>query len=436
MRHRGAISRRSLLKGAAGAAIGFPTIVRSSALGADGAVAPSNRITVGCIGVGGMGTYDMKMMLGLPDVQVVAVCDPKREMREQARKLVNDQYKNDSCAALNDFRELVARRDIDVVQVATVDQWHVPCALAAVRAGKDVYVEKPLGMSMQEITTLRDACHRYGRIFQFGTQQRSMPQFRRACELVLNGRIGKLQTIKVSAPVGQEQRTGDLTYVPAPVPDGFDYEMWLGPAPWAPYTPKRCVSPYWFHISDYSLGYIGGWGIHHVDIAQWGNGTQLGGPTEVEASGVFPASDSLCDNPLNWDAKLKYATGVVMHFTSDGGPNAHGIRFEGTNGWIHVDRGRIIANPQSVLAEQIGSEEIHLPASTNHQRNLIDCVKTRGQPVSNIDVAVRSDTICHLTWLACSLGRKLKWDPAREQFVNDPQANARLTRVMRSPWRL
>jgi len=421
---------------AAGAAAAFPHVVPSSALGKGGAVAPGNRITVGCIGVGGMGTHDMNMMLALPDVQVVAVCDPKKPQRDAARQRVNAHYDKDVCAAYNDFRELVARDDIDVVQVASTDQWHVLHALAAVRSGKDVYVEKPLGLSLREILTLRDACHRYGRLFQFGTQQRSMPQFRQACELVRNGRIGSLHTIKVSAPAGFPERTKEETYAPAPVPDGFDYEMWLGPAPWAPYTPKRVISPHWFHISDYSLGYIAGWGIHHIDIAQWGNGTELSGPVEIEGSGVFPSNDGLCDNPLNWDVRMKYANGVNMHFTSDGGPNTHGIRFEGTKGWIHVDRGRIIAEPASLLQEKLEPGEIHLPVSTNHQRNLIDCVKTRRQPICNIDIAVRSDTVCHLGWLALHLGRKLRWDPAKEVFVDDPEANARMTRVMRSPWHL
>jgi predicted dehydrogenase len=433
------VSRREFLRyagGAAGAAAAFPHVVPSSALGKSGTTAPSNRVTVGCIGVGGMGTADMNLMLALPDVQVVAVCDPKKPQRDAARQRANAHYGKDVCAAYNDFRELVARDDIDVVQVASTDHWHVLHALAAVRSGKDVYVEKPLGLSIQEILTLRDACHRYGRLFQFGTQQRSMPQFRQACELVRNGRIGKLHTIKVSAPAGFAERTKEATYTPAPVPDGFDYEMWLGPAPWAPYTPKRVISPHWFHISDYSLGYIAGWGIHHVDIAQWGNGTDLSGPVEIEGSGVFPSNDGVCDNPLNWDVRMKYANGVSMHFTSDGGPNTHGIRFEGTQGWVHVDRSRIVAEPASLLQEKIGSGEIHLPVSTNHQRNLIDSVKSRKDPICNIDVAVRSDTVCHLGWIALHLGRKLRWDPAKERFVNDAEASARLTRVMRAPWHL
>lgn len=438
MRNRPLISRRTVLRRAAraaGAAVALPTLVPASALGHGGAAAPSNRVTVGCIGVGGMGTYDMTRMFEVPDVQVVAVCDPYASKREAARKLVNDFYKQDVCTAYNDFRELVARKDIDVVQVATTDHWHVLCALAAVRNGKDVYVEKPLGLSIRENQALRDACRRYGRLFQFGTQQRSMPQFRQACELVLNGRIGKVHTVKVSAPSGPAERTNDATWAPAPVPEGFDYDLWLGPAPRAPFTPKRCISPHWFHISDYSIGYIGGWGIHHIDIAQWGM-NELGGPIEIEGSGVFPTQDSLCDNPLNWDVRMKYAGGVTLHFTSDGGPNQHGIRFEGDKGWVHVDRGQIIAEPAALLQEKIGPGEPRLHASVHQQRDLIEAVKTRGRTVSHIETAVKSDNICHLTHIAVHLGRKLRWDPDKEVFIDDVEANARLSRSMRSPWHL
>jgi predicted dehydrogenase len=431
------INRRQFLQttAATAAAVGFPYIVPASALGKGGAVAPSNRITVGCVGTGGMGTHDMTKMFEVADVQVVAVCDLYQNKREAARNRVNDFYKKDVCIAYNDFRELTARKDIDVVQVATVDQWHVLCALAAVRNGKDVYVEKPLGLTIEEDKALRDACRRYGRIFQFGTQQRSMPQFRQACELVLNGRIGKLHTVKVSAPSGYAERTNDVTWAPAPVPEGFDYEMWLGPAPSAPHTPKRCISPHWFHISDYSIGYIGGWAIHHMDIAQWGM-NEMGGPVEVEGSGVFPANDSLCDNPLNWDISMKYPSGVYLHLTSDAGPNRHGVRFEGDKGWIHVDRGQITAEPASILQERIGPGEIRLHASLHQQRDLIEAVKTRGRTVSNIEAAVKSDITCHLGYIAVCLGRKLKWDPDREEFVNDTEANARMSRFMRSPWHL
>ena len=433
------INRRKFLKRTGqvtAAAVALPYFVPASSLGKAGQAAPSNRLIVGCIGTGGQGRYDMGGFLASADAQVVAVCDVKREARDAARDQVNGHYKTQDCKTYNDFRELVAREDIDVVQVASTDQWHVLHALAAVRAGKHVYVEKPLGMSIEELKTLRTDCHRYERVFQFGTQQRSSPQFRQACELVLNGRIGKLQTIKVSAPVGAKERSGDAAYAEVPVPDGFDYDMWLGPAAWAPYTPKRTVSPYWFHISDYSLGYVAGWGIHHIDIAQWGSGMQLTGPVEIEGSGLFPGDDALCDNPINWDVDYLYPNGVRVNFTSDGRQNRHGILFEGSEGWVYVNREVIEANPKSLLQEKIKDDGIHLPVSTQHQQDLLNAIKSGGQPVSPIDVAVRSDTVCHLSHIAMHLGRKLRWDPAKEEFIDDPVANARLKRSMRTPWHL
>jgi glucose-fructose oxidoreductase len=436
---RYAPTRRELLRLSVGflaGAIGFPRMVSAAALGKAGGPAPSDRVTVGCIGTGGMGRYDMSRFLQSPDSRVVAVCDVKRDAREAAREQVDNVYRTKTCAAYNDFRELVARSDIDACLIASTDHWHVLHALAAVRSGKDVYIEKPLGLSLQEITALRDEVERYGRIFQFGTQQRSMPQFRLACELVLNGRIGKLGSIRVSAPSGFAERTGEATYAPVPVPEGFDYDFWLGPAPWAPYVPKRVINPHWFHMSDYSLGYVAGWGIHHVDIAQWGNGTELTGPIEVEGSGVYPSNDGMCDNALTWDVTLRYANGVRMHFTSDGLMNDHGIRFEGTGGWVYVNRSVLDANPKSLLEEKFGPNEIHLPRSEHHQQNFLDCVRSRGRTVSPIDVAVRSDTICHLSDIAMRLGRKLSWDPVKEVFAGDAEANRRLRRAMRSPWHL
>ncbi len=431
-------TRRGFLKRAAAvsAAVGFPNLMPHSVLARPGRGPPNEKILVGCIGVGGQGRYDMSGFLASKDARVVAVCDVKTDMREGTKQIVDKHYGNSDCTAYNAFRELVARTDIDVVLIASTDCWHVLHALAAVRAGKDVYVEKPLGVSIQENLALREALHRYGRIFQFGTQQRSSAQFRQAAELALNGRIGQLKMVRVSAPAGADQRSGLKTYTPEPVPEGFDYEMWLGPAPRAPFHVKRVSTPHWYHINDYSIGYVGGWGIHHVDIAQWGMGTELTGPVEVKAAGVFPTNDAICDNALNWDAQLRYANGLVMDFTSDGGRNRHGITFEGSEGWVYVNRETIEAKPASLLKEVLRPDERHLPVSTQHQQNLLDCVRTRAQPVSNIEVAVRSDTLCHLTDIAMRLGRPVQWDPKKEQFVNDPQATRRITRAMRAPWRL
>jgi predicted dehydrogenase len=433
------IHRRRFLTTAAGVSAAAPLFIPAAALGRAGRVAPSERILAGNIGVGTMGSGDMGALLSIPEVQVVAVCDVKRAMRERAKRAVDNHYKNTDCAMYNDFRELVARDDIDVVDIASLDCWHVLHALAAVRAGKDVYVQKPMGMSIHEIKVLRDAVHRYGRVFQFGTQQRSSQEFRHACEIALNGRIGKVHTIKVGVHAGAAERSGIKTYVPEPVPDGLDYDLWLGPAPWAPYTSARLVYPHWFHISDYSLGYVSGWGIHHIDIAQWGNGTELTGPVEIEGTARFPDDDALCDNPLSWDTRMKYANGVDLIFTGDGpgftGAKA-GITFEGTDGWVWVNRGAIDAEPKSLLKEQFGPDETRLPVSNFHHGNFIECVRSRQKTICNIDVAVRSDTVCQLAWCAFQLQRKLRWDPAAEVFVGDPDANRLLTRPMRAPWRL
>ncbi len=433
------IHRREFVRRAAGSAAGVfaaPWIAPAGVLGRGDAPAPSERIAMGFIGVGGRGQAVMMEFLGCPEAQGVAVCDVKRTERERARDLVDRHHGGKVCAAHADFRELLERRDIDAVSIASNDHWHVLHALAAARAGKDLYVEKPLGLSVEELKALRETVNRYGRAFQFGTQQRSDRNFRFACELALNGRLGEVHTIRVSAPSGPGERTGSETWDPAPVPEGFDYDFWLGPAPVSPYTPKRVINPHWFHVSDYSLGYVAGWGIHHVDIAQWGNGTELTGPVEVEGRAVFPADDGLCDNALSWDVDLLYANGVRMSFTSDGGKNEHGIRFEGPEGWVHVKRGSIDAQPKSLLAGEIGPKEIHLPVSDHHQRNLLESVKTRKKTISPIEVAVRSDTVCHLSDIAMRLKRKLRWDPAKEEFPGDAEANRLLRRAMREPWRL
>ena len=409
---------------------GFPYVIASSALGKGGSVAPSNRIVMGAIGVGPQGRGVMRQFLHERDAQVVAVCDVKRPAREEAQKQVNNYYGKKVCAGYNDFLELLARDDIDAVSIASQDHWHVLHAVEAARAGKDMYVEKPLGVSVEQEQVLRRTINEYERVFQFGTQQRSSRNFRFACELVLNGRIGRLHTIKVGVPGGRYSQS----YPPMPVPDWIDYERWLGPAPWAAYTENRVINQYWWHTSDYTLGFISGWGVHHVDIGQWGNGSELSGPVEIQGTAVFPR-DGLCDCAVNWDVNLKYDNGVTMNFT-DNTKNKQGALFEGSEGWVFVNRGRIDAHPKSLLAEQIGPNEINLPVSNHHQRNLLDCIKTRSRTVCPIEVAVRSNAICHLSDIAIRLGRRLKWNPEKEEFINDVEANRMLKRAMRSPWRL
>jgi predicted dehydrogenase len=396
-----------------------------------------------------MGQGQLRPFINQPDVQVVAVCDPNRWRREQAQHIVNGEYSKQVCSAYNDFRDLVARPDVDAVCIASLDSWHVLHALAAVRAGKDLYVQKPLGMSIDEIKLLREEVNRRARVFQFGTQQRSSKEFRFACELVLNGRIGKVQTIKVGVhsgatggrhwPEGDNERSGLKKVDPEPVPGWLDYEMWLGPAPSAPYTTARLTYPHWFHISDYSLGYVSGWGIHHIDIAQWGNGTELTGPLEVSGTAVWPHDDALCDNPTSWDVNYDYANGVKVHFTGSG-PGfegvRHGITFEGPDGWVFVNRGVLETQPKSLLESKIGPNELHLPVSDLHEKNFIEGVKSRGRTICPVEVAVRSETVCQLAWITFKLQqRKLKWDPEKETFPDDPDANRLMRRTLRSPWR-
>jgi predicted dehydrogenase len=444
MRVRKNLSRRSFLKKTAGAAVvtaGFPYVVSSSALGRAGNVAASERITVGCVGVGPQGTGVMQNFLGQKDAHVVAICDVKSTRREAVQKIVNDHYKGTGCKTYKDFRELMARDDIDVILSATCDHWHVLTALAAVRSGKDVYLEKPMGLSVEQDQTLRAAVHRHGRVFQFGTQQRSERNFRFACELALNGKLGKLHTINVWSP-GSSQG-GDPT--PVPVPEWLDYEMWLGPAPKVPYTKDRCSNSLWWFISDYALGFIAGWGIHPIDIAFWGGGNKVTTPLTVEGKGNWP-TQGICDTAMNWDAVLKYDSGVTMNFTGwpcrkewnqrYGRITSHGTAFEGTDGWVHVDRSGINVHPKELLQTEFGPNDLRLPVSGNHVRNLLDCVKTRSKPVAHIDDAVQGDILCQISDIAIRLEQKLRWDPKKERFADNDAANRRLSRAMRSPWTL
>jgi predicted dehydrogenase len=433
-----AINRRGFLKRAACSAAGamsFPYIVSSSAFGA------SERITVGCVGVGPQGSGVMGNFLRQKDAQVVAVCDVKDPVLKDAQKRVNEHYQSTGCAAYKDFGELMARDDIDVVLAATPDHWHVLIALAAVRAGKDVYLEKPMGLSLAQDQALRAAVRRHGRVFQFGTQQRSERNFRFACELALNGRLGKLHTINVWSP-GSGQG-GDPT--PVPVPEWLDYPMWLGPAPYTPYTKDRCSNKLWWFISDYALGFIAGWGIHPLDIALWGGGEKVACPLEIEGKGVWP-TEGVCDTAMNWKVVCKYDSGVTMNFTGDPYPDewkqrygrttSHGTAFEGTDGWVHVDRSGLNAHPKELLETEFGPNDIRLYKSDNHVGNLLDCVKSRAQTVCNIDVAVQADIICQISDIAIRLEQKLKWDPKTERFINNDAANRRLSRPMRTPWML
>jgi len=403
---------------AGAAALSAPTIVASSALENDSKIAASERITLGHIGVGGRGSSLLRGFRSLPDVECVAVCDAFRSRRESWAKRVG-------CKAYADFREILARADIDAVVVATPDHWHVPIATAAARAGKDMYVEKPLGISVRHDQAARAAIRLHERVFQYGTQQRSMDHCRFGCELVRNGRLGRVHTIHVLAPDGN---TGG-SRKSIPVPDDLDYEMWLGPAPNVPYTKDRTSRAGAWFVYDYALGFIAGWGAHPLDIAQWGFDTHLQGEVEVEGKGMIP-SEGLFDTVVHWDLTYRFASGVTMTLK----PGRDATRFVGTKGWVEISRSGIRADPKSLLDEKISPEELHLPKSSRHDRNFVDCVKSRKTPVSSIDDAVRSDVLSHLGDIAIRTKRKIRWNPEKEIIIGDESASRRLTRPLRAPW--
>jgi predicted dehydrogenase len=384
---------------------------------------------MGAIGVGGQGTRHVGGgiwvqgggFLSKPQVQFVAVCDVNARNRDNARNIVNKHYGNSDCAAYNDFRQLVAREDIDAVLVATPDHWHALTSIAAAKTGKDIYCEKPMTLTIEQARTVSNTMKRYGRIFQVGTQQRSWREFRFACELVRNGYIGGVKSITVNVggpPRWSCEAPGE------PEPDWLDWNMWLGPAPWRSYT-SRIAPGGWMGYRDYSGGEMTNWGAHMFDVAQWALGMDESGPEEI-----IP--------PNGKDYKVltyKYANGTLM--TRDAiSRNVPGVLFTGTEGKIEVSRDHLVATPETLLRQKIGPNEIHLHESKNHPDNFLECIRTRERPASDAEVGCRSITVCHLGNIAYWLERPLKWDPKKERFLNDPEADRMKNRPMRAPWRL
>jgi predicted dehydrogenase len=462
---RSHITRRGFLKGTAGAAagatlavVGFPTIIPSSAMGADGTVAPSSRVVVGFIGVGPQGQGVMANYLQRKDCQVVAVCDVKTDMLNQARDRVNGQYQNKDCAAYHDFQEITGRTDIDACHIATPDHWHVLTSLAAVRNKKDVYCEKPLSLAVEEGRILRAEINKYQRVFQFGTQQRSSHDFWQACSLARNGTLGKLMLINVWCPGSTPG--GSAKVVPPPAT--LDYDRWLGQAPVTPYTEDRCTDEgtkktWWFN-SDYTAGFITGWGIHPMDIAQWGADLSHG---TVEVGGKAIYGDTVaCNTARVWDIDFRFSSGLAMKFV--GLPNGgnqdkptgdpvyhhedwkkryrradatHGTAFEGEAGWVHVDRSGLNCEPDTLRRVKKEEFKTHLTESYDHVGNFLECVRSRAKTVCPIEEAVLADSLCQIADIAARLGRTLTYDIGHEDFVNDAEASRRLRlREMRKPW--
>ncbi len=427
------LSRRSFLCQTASAVslAGLaPQVVPASVLGAAGRSAPSERIMVGFIGTGDHGTgWNLPPYLRHPDAQVVAVCDVDNVRMIRARETVNERYGNEDCFGTRDFREILARRDIDAVMISTPDHWHTLISLLAIEAGKDVQCEKPT-LTIHEGKVLTKAVRKHKRVFQTSTEDRAVPEYHRLAELVRNGRIGKLERIEVILPK-QPGGPGDPT--PQPVPAGLDWEMWLGPAPFAPYTKDRAHFNFRW-IWDYSGGIICDWGAHLFDTAQWANDTEGGGPVEVSGTGTH-WEGGLYDTVKDYDVTYRYANGVVMTCR----PGNPSIQFIGTEGWVGNTgwRGPVEAGSREILESKIGPNELHLYTNPKGEHDdFLQCVKSRKDPYFPVEIGHRVCTVCHLANIAIRVGRPLRWDPAKEEFIGDEAANAMLDRQRRDPWQL
>jgi predicted dehydrogenase len=426
--------RRTFLQSifAAGA---LPWVVPASALGREGTTAPSNKITLGVLGVGSQGQWDMRAFLNHPDVQVTAICDVNKRNIESARRVIGEAYGKSEAKVFTDFRELNGDASLDAIQMTLPVHWHAIPSLDAIRHGKHIYHEKPMGMSLEEAKRVRDAVRNKGVVFQFGTQQRSDQYFRWACELALSGRLGKVRQIQVSVPGG---RQGPLL-PEEPLPDYVDWDRWVGPAPMTPFNAQKLARDWHENITNFSLGMISCWGIHHLDIAQWGNGTDATGPTAVEGTGEFP-QEGTCDAILRWKVRFEHADAAGVLFVSDGEGLDHGVRFVGDKRWVHVARGSIRAHDDKFLRDPENKPNklaVKLPVSRDHTRNFVDAIKSGKRPICDVETAVRSDTLCQIALIAVKLGRRLRWDPQTEHFGEDAAANEMLrSRPMRGPWRL
>lgn len=424
------ISRREVIKYGV-AAIAVPTIVPSSVFGQS---VPSERVNLGVIGTGGKANGGMNNFMNHTQSRIAALCDVNRKNLESTALVA--KVSKERC--YEDFRELLGCKDVDAVLVGTPDHWHVPISIAAVEAGKDVYCEKPLSNTITEGRALVNAVHKHKRIFQHGTQLRSSIYTRKVCELVRNGYIGKVSKVVIGSPAGHA--TGD--HPAQPVPEWLNWDLWQGPVQPMGYRPiiiggipgKGLRG--WYFVKRFSLaGWVAGYGVHDIDLAQWGLGTEDTGPVSVEGKGVFPEA-GLFDTVLTFDLEFTYADGRKIIMT-DTGRNKHGVTFHHENGkdWLFC-RSSFDASDRNLLRTELKDSDTHLYESNLHERNFIECIKSRKQTITPIDVAHRSTSICLIGGICLKLGRKLHWDPKNEKFVNDDEANTLLNYDMRTPWQV
>jgi len=448
------ITRRAFLQNAAAAAAGgivaAPYVVSAHALGKDDAVAPSNRITLGFIGIGAMGRGHLACLLQYPDVQVVAVCDVDQWRREHAKTSVEEAYAAAAasgtfrgCEAYNDLRDLLARDDVDAVVVATGDNWHGLATVLAAKAGKDIYCEKPISKTIREARAMVEAVRRYDRVCQIGLQQRSTPEFRKACRLVREGRLGKVKVVYVCTP----GTSSDVNLPVEPVPEGLDWDQWLGPAPWRPfngryhhYGPPPHVVP-WHFCRDFGGGNLTSNAVHAFDVVQWGLGMDESGPVRIvpPETGEYPSlTYTYADGVL---LQVDWKLNPQRHFVPEGWDvqtpiQIFGALFVGEEGWIHVGRqGYLKSYPEEIVEQSAAGSNPDEPVH-NHHQDWLECIKTRQRPACDVAAGCRSTIVSHLGCIAHWTGRSLTWDPAKEEFPGDDEANRLRGRPMREPWRI
>ena len=430
------ISRRHFLA-TAGLALAAPTIIPASALGREDKPAPSNRIVMGIVGWGMMGPGNTDAFLGMKDCQVVAACDLDKNHLQQALDKINGSYKNQDCKPYHDYRDMMARKDIDAVMLAVPDHWHALLAVEAARHKKDIYGEKPLARTIAEQQAIVKAVQKNKRIWQTGSWQRSQAPFRKAAEIVRNGLIGKVTRVEVGLPSGHSDFAGTKDKMSiTPVPPELDYNFWIGPSKMEPYIQGR-VHMNWRWNYNTGGGQLLDWIGHHCDIAHWGMGMDTDGPSEIEGHGDFPPVDAVWNTCTKYRITLKYPQDITMIIAGGYDDIRSGTKWIGTDGWVWVDRGGYEASNIDWFA-QIPADKykVHLYKSDSHHRNFLDCVKSRQPTITPVETAHHSAIPGHLGLISMLVGRKIKWDTAKEVIIGDADASKLLTRPYRSPWKL
>lgn len=439
------VSRRQFLATTA-AALAAPTIIPSSVLGKDGAVAPSNRIVVGIVGWGMMGPGNTRGLMNEKDCQVVAACDLDRRPLAQAVDAINKHYANKDCKAYHDYHEMFARTDIDAVMLAVPDHWHALISVDAARAKKDIYGEKPLARTITEQQAIVRAVQKNRRIWQTGSWQRSVGNFHKAAEIVRNGLIGKVTAVEVGLPGGHVdfKKTADKMQPSTPPPE-LDYEKWTGPSQMLPYIEGRVHMNWRWHY-NYGAGQLIDWMGHHGDIAHWGLDFDKTGPLEIEGTGEFPPKDAVWNTCTKYRCTLKYPKDVTMTIAGGHADIKMGTKWIGTDGWVWCDRGGFDGSNaewkewKDEVPEKIAKVRLYRSAETleqkAHYRNFLDCVRSRRATITPVETAHNSLVPGHLALIAMMVGRKIKWDAKKERIIGDEEASRLLGREYRAPWKL